>query len=184
MKTLSFTHILVAVAILLAACAAVAVNFPQSESLSAGAVKDDSSGIERFIAMCGAKTPDMGSCSSIPAIKKSFGIDLREEIATAHGKMKYTARLIAKGDLREDAYRDCRRSGSCAKVPLLPPGTHPDSEGANTLQAIHIRKAFWDLVEKDKLTPAVCDFIQICVIGRKVGAMEEYRPRSSKKPIE
>ncbi|MCM2344756.1 MAG: hypothetical protein NDJ24_09370 [Alphaproteobacteria bacterium] len=104
------------------------------------------------------------TCRSEYAIRAAYGgLDIRALVETKRRRMAATAHRIASGELQDPLhYKECIARGECAEVPLLPPAFSKMDSAHMTPEQQKISAAFWDLVESDRLTAPICEFIAEC----------------------
>ena len=111
-------------------------------------------------------------CQTLDAIKETFNIDMRSALLDDFRKMKTTADKIANGRMNQEAYINCVNAKQCAQVPLMPKDVNLDTFDQRSMEYIEIRRAFWQLVKGDKITPEICQFMYLCTVLNKLGAYD------------
>lgn len=103
------------------------------------------------------------ACRSIENIRATYNIDIEAQIEKKRARMAATAQRIAADELQDPLiYKACIARDECAEVPLLPPGVDISDPSRLTKSQLEISTAFWDLAEKKKMTPSVCNLIPEC----------------------
>jgi len=108
-------------------------------------------------------------CRSFSMIQATYGLDLKNEAKLYFRKMQSTAKKIERGSMKTaQQYRVCVQSKGCAEIPMLPKGVSAENIDPNSNAYIEVRKAYWDLIDKKEITPAVCNFMKLCKVMLKL----------------
>jgi uncharacterized membrane protein len=111
-------------------------------------------------------------CSDLQQIEAEFGLDMKAIVQKHYIKMKRTAQRISSGRLKDKKrYQQCIDSGQCVIVPLLPAGVDPDRLSGNDYG--EIRRAFWSLIDDEKMNNTVCNQMKLCRILVEMKALKE-----------
>jgi hypothetical protein len=114
--------------------------------------------------------PPAAECSDLKAIQATYGLDMKKIVNDHFQKMKKTAIRISKGQLKDKVrYEQCIKLGQCVVVPMLPANVNPAV--LQTGEYNEIRKAFWALVDENKLNEDVCDQMLLCSTLVQTGAL-------------
>ncbi len=113
-------------------------------------------------------------CADKKLIRKKYNINIDEELNAYLKRMQYTVVLINKyGEMPKRKYISCIKKRDCAEIPLLSnPEEYPEEIEPTEGQAAAISRAYWALVEKSPLTPELCEYITLCKVMRKTGAVQ------------
>lgn len=110
------------------------------------------------------------SCQSLASIQDVYGLDMKKIVDDHYKKMKLTAKKIADGKLTDKKrFETCLQQRQCVMVPLLPANVDPDKLAGNDYS--QIRRAFWSLVEDEKLNEVVCNQMELCSLLVKMKAL-------------
>lgn len=102
-------------------------------------------------------------CTSFETIQTTYNVDLLSAFKQYFGKMRTTAKKIADGSMvKRDDLVKCLASKQCVPVPLLPKGVEAKSIDPSSKDYISLRKAFWSLVNDEKLSNEACSLDQLC----------------------
>lgn len=115
------------------------------------------------------------TCTSLGLIQSTYNIDMRKVMRWHFSLMKQTATRIVKdqsGTFTRERYRRCIEQRACAPVPLLPKGVDPKQIDPQSKRYIETRRIFWSIVDKEEITPQICDHMKICRILKKLGAVD------------
>jgi hypothetical protein len=111
-------------------------------------------------------------CSTMKRIQDVYYIDAREALREYRNKMTKTALRIESGNINSKRrYFDCLSRRQCVPVPLLPPGVNPNTIDPESSQHLKERRAFWQLIDSNEITTEICDFMALCKVLRKTGAL-------------
>ena len=111
------------------------------------------------------------NCGSEAAIRQAYGINVNSAMKKELRRMSRTAQSIVDQDKRL-RYPACIGKKRCSEVPLLPPGVDGTTIGSMALDHKDVRVAFWDLVEKEDITPEICRHMDLCIILTRSGVLK------------
>lgn len=110
-------------------------------------------------------------CSSLADIRSKYYIDARTIMYSYFRRMQQTAKRIDRKEIETlPQYQVCIDRKRCAEVPLLPDGVRAAAVDRQSEDYLDIRKPFWHLVDKQEITPEVCDFMTLCKVLFTTGA--------------
>lgn len=111
-------------------------------------------------------------CKSKDAIFTTYRIQVISEMTNRFQAMKATAGKIDRKELAtKQAYESCLQDNSCVMVPLLPPDVDPAAVEVDSDQYQKERVAFWQLIDSKDMTSALCDYMALCKVLTKSGAL-------------
>ena len=127
--------------------------------------------------LSGARTATP-ECRSNQTILENYNIDITQIIEKHFMKMKRTAQRIESGDMKtKNDYQRCLTNKSCAIIPLLPANVDPTTIDQQSTDYLLTRKMFWSLVNDTKMSPEICEYIDICRVLRDTGVIPIEHPK-------
>lgn len=103
------------------------------------------------------------TCRRADVVLDTYNIDIQAETKKFMERMQQTAQSVKDGSITSGAdYQACITNKTCAPIPLLPENVDAEKLQGNNTEHVEVRRAFWDLVEKKGLTPAVCQSMILC----------------------
>lgn len=122
-------------------------------------------------AMLGSTTPL--ECRSLAAIEENYGLNLKNEVNAYFRKMKTTAKRVERGQMKTARqYQVCVENKGCAEIPMLPKGVNAEDIDPNSDAYIEVRKAYWNLIDENKITAPVCNHMKLCRVLVKLGIVD------------
>lgn len=122
------------------------------------------------------------SCSGIQKVQQEYGVDVKQMIIDYHTKMKRTAKFIADGRASVIGYPGCVNTKRCAFVPLPPADmSEREIENSTTPEIVIVRDGFWDLVERQEITPRICANMFLCNRLVHYGILKSFDFRNIQK---
>lgn len=118
------------------------------------------------------------NCTTTSRIKEAYNIDVRKVLRDYKARMAQTALRIERGQIaQKKRYERCIAEKQCAEVPLLPARVDPASVDPKSQDYIEIRRPFWQLIntKPDELTVDICEYMLLCRVLTRVGALNESR---------
>ncbi|PCI01144.1 MAG: hypothetical protein COB76_01980 [Alphaproteobacteria bacterium] len=118
-------------------------------------------------------------CKSSSSINDTYGIDALKLVNTHFTRMKRTAQKIEGGQMKSKRqYQRCLVNKTCAIIPLLP--AHVEAEDIDRQSQDHIatRTMFWSLVNDPKISPEICEFMDLCRALRDLDVMPIEKPKA------
>lgn len=116
-------------------------------------------------------------CKSSASIQSAYNVDARALVNTHFSKMKRTAQRIEGGQMKSKRqYETCLRNKTCAIIPLLPANVDAEAIDRQSGEYLATRKMFWSLVNDKKISPEICEFMELCRALRDLGVMPIERP--------
>lgn len=105
------------------------------------------------------------TCASFDSIMQAYNVDVPTMMQFYYGKMKKTAQMIQEGKLTQrNAYATCIANKGCATIPLLPKGVDATKIDPTSKEYLEVRQAFWSLINDKKMSPTVCNQMEMCKI--------------------
>lgn len=127
-------------------------------------------------ALSGTEVPKI--CRSEGRIKSEYNIDPIALVNTHFKRMKRTAQRIETGAMKNKRqYQACLRNKTCAIIPLLPKNVDADAIDRQSDQHIGTRKMFWSLMNDAKISPEVCEYMDLCRALRDLNVMPIAKPQ-------
>lgn len=122
------------------------------------------------------RAPVPQQCKTLQGIRDAYGLNIQDVMDEHYAKMKKTARLIADGKMtNKRIYERCVAQKNCAIVPLLPATVENEDLVAQSTDFMDLRQAFWSLVEDENLSRSVCDYMTLCNLLVRMGAINMNR---------
>tara|TARA_Y100001001_G_scaffold162709_1_gene189945 strand:- start:1987 stop:2859 length:873 start_codon:yes stop_codon:yes gene_type:complete len=122
------------------------------------------------------REPVPQQCKTLQDIRDTYGLNVQQVMDNHFAKMKKTARLIADGKMtNKRIYERCVAQKNCAIVPLLPANVENNEMIAQSTDYMDLRQAFWSLVEDENLSRSVCDYMGLCNLLVRMGAINMNR---------
>jgi len=116
-------------------------------------------------------------CLNLSSVSTYYHLDLNAALNDYYQRMRNTARRISNGELKtKTELQQCIAQKQCALVPLLPPDVQAASIGPASTEFLIIRKAFWSLVNDDRLKPEVCEYSLLCKAMVQMGFLSASDP--------
>lgn len=121
--------------------------------------------------------PANRSCRSVKLIENRYGFNVEELINMHYKKMQNTAQNLERGKIKNKKQLiTCLHSKKCARIPLLPAGVQVEEINEESEDYIDVRRQFWSLINENEISPANCEFMDLCRAMRDIGVIGIKKP--------
>lgn len=118
-------------------------------------------------------------CNSQNSIRSEYNIDAFDMVNEHYKVMQSTAKRVESGRLKsKKQYQQCLANKTCAIIPLLPANVDAESIDRQSQDYLPTRKMFWSLVNDPKISPEICEFMDLCRALRNLEVMPIERPQA------